>query len=137
MADQHLEQARHNEAFLRFLDTSAPEEYFDWKFTVLYYTALHYMRAYIKLKGLTVGSNHEEVLRCINPTRSRPPGEKALPVNQSTYNAYRELYYQCLDARYDFSYFISPLSAQKVQYDAYRKNLENIKLYLKRQGLEI
>jgi hypothetical protein len=137
MMKKHLEQARHNEAFLHFLDTSAPDEYFDWKFTVLYYTALHYMRAFLKMKGLSVGSTHEDVLKCINPIRKRSPGEKGLAVNQQVYKAYRELYLQCLDARYEFSYFISPVSGQKVLYSEYRKSLEIIKHYLQKQGLEV
>lgn len=55
---QHKLQGEHNEQFLNTLGSSS--EFIDWKFVVLYYSALHFGDAYIAKKGITEIKNHKE-----------------------------------------------------------------------------
>jgi hypothetical protein len=47
--DEHLEQTRHNRRFFDSLDTDA---YSDWAATALFYTALHYLDAFLATLGI-------------------------------------------------------------------------------------
>lgn len=55
---QHKLQGEHNEQFLITLGSSS--EFIDWKFVVLYYSALHFGDAYIAKKGIKIIKNHKE-----------------------------------------------------------------------------
>lgn len=55
---QHKLKGEHNEQFLNTLGNSS--EFIDWKFVILYYSALHFGDAYIAKKGITKITNHEE-----------------------------------------------------------------------------
>lgn len=55
---QHKLQGEHNEQFLNTLGSSS--EFIDWKFVVLYYSALHFGDAYIAKKGIKIIKNHKE-----------------------------------------------------------------------------
>jgi len=46
--DNHITQARHNRDFFGSFDTS---RYSDWAATVLFYTALHYIDAFLATQG--------------------------------------------------------------------------------------
>lgn len=54
---QHTSQAVHNESFLSFIDNS---EFLDWKFTVLFYSALHYGDAFLAKKHGKHCKSHKE-----------------------------------------------------------------------------
>lgn len=55
---QHKFKGEHNEQFLVTLENSS--EFIDWKFVVLYYSALHFADAYIAKKGIPIISSHQE-----------------------------------------------------------------------------
>jgi len=55
---QHKSKGEHNEYFLNTLGSSS--EFIDWKFVVLYYSALHFGDAYIAKKGTIYIKNHKE-----------------------------------------------------------------------------
>jgi hypothetical protein len=46
--DEHIAQANHNQSFV---DSFDPNTYSDWSATVLFYVALHYIDAFLSLKG--------------------------------------------------------------------------------------
>jgi hypothetical protein len=43
-----LNQAEHNVKFLKSLDANYPEDYYDWKITVAFYSSLHYIKFLLK-----------------------------------------------------------------------------------------
>ena len=43
---KHINQAEHNYTFFEQINDDNPEDFFDWKITVLFYSALHYITAY-------------------------------------------------------------------------------------------
>lgn len=54
--DQHRQQAEHNKAFIRDLDTTP---YLDWAVTVAFYTALHLVEWFLTSKGHTGRRAHQ------------------------------------------------------------------------------
>ncbi len=56
-AEQHRQQAEHNKAFVQSfdLDTSA---YLDWVVTGAFYTALHLVEWFLKMRGLAGRRDH-------------------------------------------------------------------------------
>lgn len=52
--DDHVDQAKHNFDFFQSLDK---ETYSDWAVTVLFYTALHYIDAFLATQSIHPGSH--------------------------------------------------------------------------------
>jgi hypothetical protein len=90
---EHLEKAKHNEAFISSLDiTSATGA--EWAVTAAFYAALHYVQAYFVSVGCgyITHSNRSSAL-------SRDPRLNGV------YDEYRELENASRDARYDYMQF--------------------------------
>ncbi len=50
MTEHYLKQAVKNLQFLIRLETDYPEDYYDWKTTVIFYVVVHWSRAFIKIR---------------------------------------------------------------------------------------
>ena|SRR5437879_869497 len=67
---EHLDQARRNEGFFASIDLSV---YGDWAATVLFYTALHYVDAYLATEGHVDPGDHDArdtLMKDFAPTRA-------------------------------------------------------------------
>ncbi|MFZ7106647.1 MAG: hypothetical protein ACO1HD_08515 [Bacteroidota bacterium] len=95
---EHLRQASHNQQFRDCIEENFSDDFFDWKITVTFYTALHYLHALASKKGLFIGSNHGDVLRSVNPNNKNGC---VLHLSYSAWNAFKEMYNYCHSARYD------------------------------------
>jgi hypothetical protein len=67
--DAHLNQARHNFAFFQSFDKAL---YPDWAVTLLFYTALHYVDAFLATKLMIPGS-HVERDKCLRMVSQLKP----------------------------------------------------------------
>jgi hypothetical protein len=113
----HIARAEENEAFAKSLDQAKPL-YVDWGITVLFYSALHYVDAYLAIKPL------------------HPPNldarDTAIQNNGSLspiYKDYRRLKDQSRAARYEIPNF------DRSQFSAMNQRFENIKtLVLSKMG---
>lgn len=57
-----FDQAVENEKFLNNLNSSFPDDHFDWKITVSFYTCLQYAKAYaLKYSNKTLNSDHNAI----------------------------------------------------------------------------
>ena len=63
-AQEHLDKAEHNEAFVLELEPHR-NGYPDWAITALFYSALHYVSAYLRNCGIRVVT-HQERENAIN-----------------------------------------------------------------------
>jgi hypothetical protein len=130
----HLDQAKHNFNFLDYLDKSnLSDDYCDWKITVVFYTALHVMRAYTLFKGKSVINSHREFHDKINPEGIH----NLLDLDSNIFDIYLELYYASKRCRYAES-IISGESLKKlntVQYGNSRNHLEKILEYVNNKGM--
>lgn len=132
--EKHLAQAKHNSGFHDAIHNGFPDHYFDWKITCLFYTALHYVRAYIKSKGIHPGESHQEIDYQINPTRPNAP----LKVSKTCWDNYRNLYVYSRSARYDGFLDIDVFhSDKKIDHVYSAKHLEDIIKYLNSHGMKI
>ena len=95
----HLRQAQHNEQFLTTFDP-AITPYLDWAVTVIFYAALHYIRALAARHQFMNISRYGELDRVF----------ERLPVfrhNRAVYVDYRQLKDDSRAARYDMGVFSS------------------------------
>lgn len=59
--EKYLRQARENEGLVFFLfDKCAKECFFNWIFIAIYYTALHYLNAFLASKGKRIPDTHKD-----------------------------------------------------------------------------
>ena len=87
----HLLQAQKNERFYQQLDLDSTE-FHDWAIIGLFYSALHYIDAYLATQGLENISNHG--IRLNEVSRAESP---LFPI----YPSYRHLYQWSRWARYE------------------------------------
>jgi len=90
---QHLEQAGHNEAFLASLDLPSTP-YLDWAITIIFYAALHYLRALFARHQITNIARYGDMDKVFDRLA-------LLKRNPGVYNDYRQLKDDSRDARYN------------------------------------
>lgn len=123
---RHLEQVNHNQEFLAVIEGHSPEKYFDWKITIVFYSALHYLRGLEKLKKLTIPNSHKDMFENINPKLKGA----IMPVSKDCYEAYRDLYNLTRSARY--SGIIDPKNQallMKSQLATAKRHYQKVKQY--------
>lgn len=69
--DNHIDQAKHNIAFLVHVNNSN-SNYWDWQVTVSFYIAVHLVNAHIAKVANLHYRTHEDVKNAINPFNSMP-----------------------------------------------------------------
>lgn len=84
---QHLEQAQHNERFFSGIDT---DTYSDWAVIALFYSALHYVDAYLAKEGIVDPGGHD----------SRDEFVRRYPTTRAIWPQYRRLKSFSMSARY-------------------------------------
>ncbi|UKJ06319.1 hypothetical protein [Solitalea lacus] len=90
--NRHINQAQHNETFLAFIENHSPDDYNDWKITVIFYIAVHYIQAFYLEHGITV-DNHKQRAEVMQNRNGEP-------VSRLCFTAYQSLYWLSIDSRY-------------------------------------
>ncbi len=106
---EHRGKAAHNDFFASTLGNP----FWDWAVTANFYSALHYVEAYLATKAPPLHSRNHAV---------RDSHIQSDPVLKTLYVDYRELESECLDARYDASLTFSQEDVARLG-----KNLDRIK----------
>jgi hypothetical protein len=94
---EHLDKAQHNFDFLDSFDSNQRGNYRGWIVTVYFYTALHYVDAYLANKGYKEFNTHEERKNHIVIFQS--------DLKPSIYRKYRQLEDDSRNARYSTKQF--------------------------------
>jgi len=94
MFRKHLQQAEHNESFLDCITKHSPKNYFDWKITVIFYIAVHYVDAYLVSHGIIVHDHNER------NNQIEWGGGEPYSFNEDESNRYSDLYRMCRNTRY-------------------------------------
>lgn len=127
-------QAKHNEAFLTSIEQSFPEEYFDWKVTVIYYISIHMLKCLAKNRGVDIGNTHQDIASSMNPRR----GKQATPFPEWAWNKYEDLLRYSKYSRYDgINDMAIVLIAQKNNYKECKKIFTAFCSYMKTNGIEL
>jgi len=130
----HLERAKANERFLAFIDDNEGDDFSDWKMTVLFYCALHYLKAFLILNKKPLGHSHTEIDSIINPCST----SAKFPFPQKIYDYYNVLYQNSWEARYSGVYF-TDLQVQLLKWKCNESSdcLKKLKEYFITEGLQI
>lgn len=107
---RHLAQAERNERLADAM-ASATERYMEWEVTVLFYSALHYVDAFLATRGLHPKNHYDR---------------KQLVANQTNVARYYEiLFKRSMNARYHF-YQFTPQEVDRIRDGAFRRVKEGI-----------
>ncbi|NCX95288.1 MAG: hypothetical protein EBX41_02560 [Chitinophagia bacterium] len=68
----YQKQAQHNERFHDNICSSFPDDFFDWKITILFYIAIHHVKALANQLGITIGESHRAINGNIKPPDDSP-----------------------------------------------------------------
>lgn len=97
LMEKHIKQAKHNKSLLEHLIITFPNTYSDWKVTLCFYTAVHYMRALVVKHGGDVVDSHEQIKRMMCPRSS----DKICTIKQDQWDNYHGLKVYSETARYN------------------------------------
>lgn len=115
--NQHLPLAESNESFVVSI-TSLPARFPDWEITALFYSALHYVDAFLSTQGIHPRS-HDSRIRSIRSFTN-------------SWEDFRDLYNLSLDARYNTVSFTTQ-SADAVRNGPFLRVKEEILSHLGNQ----
>ncbi len=126
--DKYLLQIRSNKELYLHLTTTFPDQYFDWKITLLFYTSLHLFNAFCEKNGLIpIPKSHDERNKFFNPSINRP-GTK---IKKEHFDTYFSLYQRCLSVRYDG---ITNIDKHNIKYkeihDGLKPDYEKLERYI-------
>lgn len=128
----HIDKALNNERFLQFIESNIKDDFIDWKITVIFYAALHYLKAFLKFKKVPNVNSHKEIDNAINPGLE---GAK-YPIPKNEFETYRDLYQISRSVRYsgiyksDLQVLLLSQSCEKS-----KQNLEVLKAFFVAEGL--
>jgi len=115
----HLRQARQNEELAQKLG-SQPLEAYDWAITLMFYSLLHFVDAYLLERRHIAPRGHTAVWDRRRGQRVPGRNDYVRQYLPQIYEAYKVLYYASRRARYEGAYFTS----DSVEYYQNLKNNE-------------
>lgn len=123
----YIEQGKHNEALYNHLKTTFPNQYNDWKITIIFYSAIHYLKAYAKLNKKTIGTSHHEIfLNTDSHNRNA-----TFPIQKGAYTLYKDIYQYSRTARYNGMLDSATFElVMKADLDECEKHFEKFKKFL-------
>jgi hypothetical protein len=132
--NSYILQAKHNEKFHDCICEQFPDRFFDWKITILFYQAIHYLKALAFQKNINIGDTHFEIEQNVNPDRPK----NKMSLTKGAWRDYNALFHYSQTARYngitDFETFEK---LKEADYFFAKQNLEKFKRYLLSVGLKL
>ena len=90
---KHRNQKDHNQSFLEDLIRDYPNNYFDWKITVLFYISIHLIRDFaFKKRSVEISKSHRAVFEFLEQETSK---------SSQVYKSFSILFRNCRDCRYN------------------------------------
>ena len=132
--NQHLDQANHNLDFHECISSNFTDRFCDWKITVLFYVAIHYMKALALQNGVNIGDTHTEIEKSVRPNS---PTAK-MQITNNAWGEYKSLYNYSRTARYEGITDIATFDKLKqIDHSYCLKHLDNFKKYIVGRGVKI
>jgi hypothetical protein len=127
-----LDQAGHNLNFHSHIDSNFEKKFCDWQITVLFYVALHLLKALAASRSVNIGETHYDIENSVNPDRGNP----VMRISRGAWREYKSLFNYSRTARYegitDFETF--QLLKEK-DHDFCLIHLDNFRKYIESQGV--
>jgi hypothetical protein len=131
---QHIDQARHNEDFHDSIEANFSGQFYDWKITVLFYVAIHYLKALAAKRGIEIGETHYDIEHNVNPDRTG----RRMQITKNAWREYKNLFLYSRTARYEGITDIATFEQLKKTDHFYcLQHLENFKKYIQGQGVSL
>jgi hypothetical protein len=131
---KHLDQATHNQDFHDQINESFCDKFYDWKITVLFYVAIHYLKALAVKRNFNIGDTHHEIEQNVNPDRD----SAIMKIKRGAWVDYKSLYRYSKSSRYEGITDNDTFEKiKKVDHSFCLVHLENFKKYVKAQNIEI
>ena len=132
--EKYLLQAAHNKDFHECIEHSFNDKFYDWKITVLFYIAIHCLKALASKLNIEIGETHREVEKNINPDRT----PHSLPISRAAYKNYRDLYQYSKTARYEgFTDFETFEKLKETDHSHCLIHLSNFQKYIESRGVKL
>lgn len=130
----HLDQAHHNKSFHDCIEATYTEKFFDWKITVLFYIAIHYLKALAIKRGFDIGEAHFEIELNVNPDKQSP----IMPIKRGAWQQYKRLSDYSRTARYEgITDFKTFEKIKQIDHSNCLTHLDNFKKYIESQGIVV
>jgi len=131
--DFFITQIKHNEHFYDCVCVNYPDNFFDWKITIAFYIAVHYLKALATKQGVVLSSSHFDVEKQVNPDKRNELG-----LIRHAWDWYYNLYLASRSARY--SGFTSDhktyMATKEADFRHCEKCLRKFKNYMKSKGID-
>jgi hypothetical protein len=132
--EHHIFKAEHNQKFHDCIEAEFDGHFYDWKITVLFYVAIHYLKALAILRGIEIGETHIEIEKSVNPDRNTAK----MRLTRNAWREYRNLFNYSRTARYEgISDFATFEQLKKLDHAYCVQHLDNFKKYMGSQGLAV
>lgn len=129
-----INQIRHNEDFYACICKSFPDNFYDWKITILFYIAIHYLKALAYKSNVKLPASHYDIEHEVNPKKGN-----ILHLTYKAWDWYFDLYLCSRTARYD-GFVVDQetyMLIKKADYEMCEKNLNKFRNYMKGKGIEV
>jgi len=131
---EHIEQARHNQNFHNCIEGNFEDNFFDWKITVLFYTAIHCLKALAAKKAIDIGETHVDIAKHIDPKSNTAK----MRISANAYSEYKNLLQYSKTARYcgitDMETF---QELKRIDHKHCMESLRKFKMYVAGKGVDI
>lgn len=95
---EFLNKGVYNHDFYVVLTEKFPHDYYDWRITVMFYCAIHCLKAFcLKNYGKYIGDTHHEIIKRVSPKGA----EKIVDLPDGMWDEYHALYQYSKIARYE------------------------------------
>lgn len=136
-----VSHAAANWQFHEKLCTNFPEEHFDWKITLLFYTALHWLQSLAAKKSIEIGNTHFDVENAVKPNarRRQSSANIKMPISVTAWDNYSKLQDYSRSARYYSPSMTLPdfHAVCKTNHEKCLKHLADFKKYIQAQGVPV
>jgi hypothetical protein len=131
---QHIDQATHNQKFHDTIDCNFDGQFHDWKITVLFYVAIHYLKALASSRNIDIGETHYEIEQSVNPDRQN----SKMKITRGAWREYKNLFNYSRTARYEgITDFETFEKLKQLDHSYCLTHLDNFKKYIQSQGITI
>lgn len=126
--DEHISQAKKNLIFLQ--EITSIKDYWDWKVTIAFYSALHLINAHLAKKAGFHYRTHKDVENALNPTKEI----SITKIDEASFMAYIRLFGLSRRARYLIHQDNASISTTCFTFDKHLKralnNLDKIMIFM-------
>jgi hypothetical protein len=130
----HIKKAKSNEKFRSELCHCFEDQFFDWKVTVCFYEAIHWLRALAHHRKKEIGRTHIDIKKNIDPKYA----DATMVIEAHARKAYEVLHKNSQSARYDS--YLEDEDENEVYGNMFKHSEENLKQFkgfIDKQKLDI